>query len=1566
MASKQNETNLEDLLKTLCFEKYYPEKLSRQEIHEITELSIKEPINITPDTLSWHFIYHLTRYNYNVRGLKVESPDVADDKHAGYLRRKRIEKAGSASNVHPLDVLTVVYLCCNPVAKQDLAKYFWGCKIAVPLILHSEDSFNLYIWPLRSLISKWHTVNESSSIECPIVSQKMPKVAFIRYGENRDSKSALINNIIGGPEKAHPIFFHRDMNGSKKQRSLVVEGMVEIGWYLNKGDKTDRFDTSIMFANLRGDAASHPNQAEILSCLVDIVVILTKTKKLEYVESRVNQMIKINPTLKIIILLEDTSIGDTQEKRIEAFIQTIEEKCSTALLDEKLEILTNEGKRLAEKTDALSSQIKKMLNENCSSIEESVKSISVRAQNYRLEIDEISNADINKGLKYSLRILTEIKEIPPEKRKKICLPLQGDLWAQWVERETENQLLEPSSEEVKDIDVIDRKEQIEKEKYTIRRKQMDLIHKLPYVLRLFIWVLCYKTGNILSIFLRHLKLELDQLSRETLSPYISRYQQIVAEKSVAGKERNEELNKEIERHEKLKSDLSIGLEHFCRELGQIYEAYHANQNISEEIELSSTCRIAYTNLPYFATKILLLGYPLEIMDGDLGYVPQKWVSAALQATDRTLESEVGKKVRVHIVSVLGIQSSGKSTMLNTMFGPMFAVSAGRCTKGVFMQMIKMRTEINCDYLILIDTEGLKSGKSGSVKFDNEISCFAIGLADKTIVNLMGENLTYLQENLPVVVHAFLRMDMVGLSPMCAIVHHNVDKGNREKLIEQGQILERVLNEHTRKACTIERISPHKTFNEIIKFNIGDYTDYVPGLFEGHQPMAAVSLGYSQECDLLRRKIIDQINLHSRKSTLGQFQVNLSRLWKAIKMDDFVFAFRSIIEAEARVELDNFYCDVSRQFSIDLGRLTKEASNAISEGDTSASSEEYISDLEKDFIGKCTVLEKELKTKITEYIFQSPVVSKLQWKDQTLKRFSAECNEAKSDELKKIREQYNENKGKILFENLADTQMEEIVKLTRSELHKSERSTWAFFRDSMLKKTKEQCVEFMTPRLEGVVVDIVFDIFKMYKNRIQSYMQRKTFTEFRLSSLNQPYKGNIVKKKFAVRKLLKYDSEGICEEFTAEVINTTQQYLQKIKVDNKTTYSQPSIRTLFFEIKRIIHMNDSVVAKDLIVHVLVSVCGEVIHDLSTYYSVEARMERFASYLDKNKAMYIYYIRSNTVPSAETERVAQTVADVIKKSIVEASQGTLKMKMAKEIGKNQLKPLLFTRMLLKALENSDRKLLDKYLISPEASLVYHLSKYCVDTNKLEQTGRGVVMEVKSTTLLKVKQISCDVGLARWLSRVRWSLKLDNEHLFGNLIVDSVDVGQVREIVSQEIEALREEEFVLHIRKNKIALKGEIARKVADEFVGCTACCPFCNEICKFRSKNHPGAHEALMHRPVASMGFHYRDTKQLAVGTCDMFVASKYTVTVKEQTVPFKDYKLIFSDWLICGSNMIEASIFWKWYFATNRDTILARNKDLHLKIPESWKNISVESVMENLKQLELEHSLLSDFRQGTFV
>jgi ABC-type lipoprotein export system ATPase subunit len=50
------------------------------------------------------------------------------------------------------------------------------------------------------------------------------------------------------------------------------------------------------------------------------------------------------------------------------------------------------------------------------------------------------------------------------------------------------------------------------------------------------------------------------------------------------------------------------------------------------------------------------------------------------------------KERCIFITILGPQSSGKSTLLNALFGCDFATSEGRCTKGIYGTFFKFPTD----------------------------------------------------------------------------------------------------------------------------------------------------------------------------------------------------------------------------------------------------------------------------------------------------------------------------------------------------------------------------------------------------------------------------------------------------------------------------------------------------------------------------------------------------------------------------------------------------------------------------------------------------------------------------------------------------------------------------------------------------------------------------------------------------------------------------------------------------------------------------------------------------------
>ena len=97
-----------------------------------------------------------------------------------------------------------------------------------------------------------------------------------------------------------------------------------------------------------------------------------------------------------------------------------------------------------------------------------------------------------------------------------------------------------------------------------------------------------------------------------------------------------------------------------------------------------------------------------------------------------------------------------------------------------MQLVRvsdeMKTQMNFDYILAVDTEGLRAlelaGRS-TRHHDNELATFVLGFGNLSLINIFGENTAEMQDILQIVVQAFLRMKKVRLNPRCVFVHQNV-------------------------------------------------------------------------------------------------------------------------------------------------------------------------------------------------------------------------------------------------------------------------------------------------------------------------------------------------------------------------------------------------------------------------------------------------------------------------------------------------------------------------------------------------------------------------------------------------------------------------------------------------------------------------------------------------------------------------------------------------------------------------------------------------------------------------
>ena len=189
----------------------------------------------------------------------------------------------------------------------------------------------------------------------------------------------------------------------------------------------------------------------------------------------------------------------------------------------------------------------------------------------------------------------------------------------------------------------------------------------------------------------------------------------------------------------------VNIEHLWRELSHLYTST-APWNRSPII----------WKIPRFAAQHLVDGFSIELLDGDSNLIHLEWMTEVLHELGSLIDKK--NRERIFVLSVMGVQSSGKSTLLNTMFGVQLRTSVGQCTRGVNMQLLKVEGRQEYDYILLLDTEGTRSpeyhGLPGSEKRDNQMATLSILLADATIIVTPGENDAAIKEILPIVLMAY--------------------------------------------------------------------------------------------------------------------------------------------------------------------------------------------------------------------------------------------------------------------------------------------------------------------------------------------------------------------------------------------------------------------------------------------------------------------------------------------------------------------------------------------------------------------------------------------------------------------------------------------------------------------------------------------------------------------------------------------------------------------------------------------------------------------------------------------
>ncbi|XP_071754160.2 up-regulator of cell proliferation-like [Centroberyx gerrardi] len=824
---------LRKVLSKIGLEDQYENKLTLSTIIEMNQNDISEKKLETMQSLPGAFLKRLMMVNVNARSVKCVSSYVDNFDR------------DNSNAINPLDLITALFLCSDGLLQQEIVLKMSLCQFAIPLLLpnHETREITMMLWSMREIVRKFRPSNHAfTKLTCEdrIVLSDIPLVSFARLGKSNLSKSQILNKLLSNPQQYHNTFCHRNMECGDVPRR-ISEGLVEISWYLPCGNRnTDTFTDPVAVANLRGDIRVFDKQFSFLCQTSAAVYIFCDESEADYFKILEGR----DGKAKLFL------VSSFQGKTFTLKRMTVKPSLKTTNVSQK-------KRNDTELTKALQESVINMLESRPNKV--SVENMASKARCCGILVDEDCE-ECQSARKNVTKITGDITNATEFKNKQ--LPSQGHVWKElsWLENES-CRLRKAGDQKIDNYS-----KSLKRKEEECRRKQQRL--EMTAAMSGFLHGVV--TSEVQRYyFLKWLEIDLDNLSRHQLSSLQDQYKDL-CQTSPQEKDRIAKIDKQI-------SDCSLGLEHFFRECGQLYEYTCYLPEYSHQRKIME-------HLPALCAQMLLDGFPVELVDGDASNIPMKWITGVLTELHYIMHSNS----KIKIITIIGGENTGKSTLLNTMFGVRFAVSRGRGTRGAFMQLINInkeaRLELGCDCIMIIDTEGLKphqlAQEDDSHERDKEVASLAVGLSDATIVSISKDNSREMKDILEVVLHAFIRSKDVGKKPLCHFVHTNMsdmpthERKQRDKQLME-QLNEMIVTDPRMKQKNITRIS------DVMEYDPDTCSWYIPQLWHGTPPMAPYTVDYSETVHAFKKRLIGDFKRCRERGDLKHLIGSIKSIWKAL-------------------------------------------------------------------------------------------------------------------------------------------------------------------------------------------------------------------------------------------------------------------------------------------------------------------------------------------------------------------------------------------------------------------------------------------------------------------------------------------------------------------------------------------------------------------------------------------------------------------------------------------------------------------------------------------------------------
>ena len=1201
------------------------------------------------------------------------------------------------------------------------------------------------------------------------------------------------------------------------------------------------------------------------------------------------------------------------------------------------------------------------------------------------------------GRRAAERILNDIDKNGLENAKQEILPCQSDLNTRKEIGRIEKEFCR-HRKKTKDISISNYSIRLMQEKWRLHLKQLQ--NPLSQTFKYFLQCLTTLDSDDRKYFLQALKLGLNERSVQHLEPKYMEYQLKQLE------EEDETRDVQLQGiYDKIK-DGSLGLEHFFREMATVHDNINALEENSELKDLA----LINSSLAEIMVDLFLEGNAIEILDGDVISVPIAWLTAVLEKIPQN------KRTKLFKVSVLGAQSCGKSTLLNTVFGLNFPVSSGRCTCGAYMQLVridkKLQNMLGCNYLLVIDSEGLMSRTvSERSDYDNELSTFVIGLSDLTLIIVKGEG-KEMQDVLPLAIHVFLRMNVVGEDQACHFVHQNM--GAVDAMTKVASEIDTFVKDLNLKTLTAAKETGHsdqyKKFTHVLLYNPAKDNTYVPGLWNGTLPMGTTNVQYSNKMQSLKTSIVNCIQKmkaerHKSMTSIESFSKRLDELWRAVKYENFVFSFKNVLAVEAYTKLMRKLEDEQWELRCSILESTKSIERKIEakvnwgryDGDVGHLIDKEELEIMEEVSLKC----EYIKNRIIHY-FTCPEGCQDCDKDIQNRNLLTNCKNEFETEVGKFTsllfEEVQSAMEKLLKKLEVGKKIKEIdneisveLKARIDNVIKEYRSTSSTTTDS-LEDMYEKCWKDETSNIQRKIkenepldleVPVEAVICSVLSMDASYFMQKRQEKKLHQSSRSPNTEFFVIDYHLHLKRGVMgapvvdpIECTRRLEDISRSIIRDTRRFYDQ---DTPKEFAKADAEKLFKDVKRRVKdINDKgfrptpKYMADLFAHIEIAAVAGFKKMNDAYmaeYSPQARLQkkkeefriRFAHLMGREEAAVLF---SKTILK---KMVMGNVVPEINRLHLLFELRTEYGDMYKRVSSLNKEVLLC--LLRKDDIHSYRRYISDYETSVYLFLDTEIKRHFIEKGKLkakmkslvERNIRLILEAVQKTVENPTSDMLFIKGLFMNLQNIKpcnsttdmEDLKVPNAEVFGRHLSDTL-----RGVVRDEVL-----EWVEDYNHGGILDDMDFLKFVFGQIIKCDKKCPFCNAPCDDHSR--PGMHSATLHCSAGMMGKKTRGfwvvmNPKLFAENCNALVASDHRYKTSDgehwyslvTTESFKEYQETHKSWHIDPNADPNSGKYWKRVFSKYRNEFETKGDLRKTDIPSSWGSFSDLEIENELNQLFL--------------